>query len=310
MTTAIPTRAGALVLFLLALAASPCRAQTPPDVVILRDGTMFRGTLVERGAQRVILLLPTGETREFAGADVESAGPDVPPPPPVVTPQALESVPVLAPPPSVRLHVQSPSAGRTLHRVIASTEVPLRDQVHRPRLDTMEPICAAPCDLDLPAGTYQFGVSEGTGNAHRAGIPVHLDAGERWVEIDHIDNTGTRIAGWLIVIAGGGAGTALAVAGVLSDDGVDEPGGWADHGGGLGDPGWLGWDHGVWLGIGLGVAAVFAAIGAWMGITDDEGRIRIDTAPPTVAPPPEEPEREEPVRPEPRRPRSVEPDAY
>jgi hypothetical protein len=139
----------------------------------------------------------------------------------------------------------------------------------------MEPICAAPCDVDLPAGTHAFGVSEGTGNAHRAGAPVHLEGGERWMTIEHTDRTGTRVAGWIIVALGGAGGAAIAGFGAAS----------AGRGVGLGDGGaWLGWDAGVWLAIGIGTAAVFALIGALIGVTDDHAAITIESSAPRSRP--------------------------
>jgi hypothetical protein len=61
----IPSLLAVVGFVLAALVADAVEAQAPPDVVVLRDGTMFRGTLVERGTARVVLLLPTGEVREF-----------------------------------------------------------------------------------------------------------------------------------------------------------------------------------------------------------------------------------------------------
>lgn len=280
----------ALAFVLVSLLAAGAAAQTPPDVVVLRDGTVFRGTLVERGSVRVVLMLATGEVREFAGADVESAGPD----PAVAVPVAAPTAVVPAPP-SVRLHVRGTEPGRTLHRLTESTEIPLPGRASRPQLDSMMPICAAPCDVDLPAGTYAFGVSEGSGSAHRAGAPVHLEAGELWVEIEHTDRTGIRVAGWAILGLGAAGGGLIAGFGAAS-----KPPDVGLGGGGA----WLGWDGGTWLGIGLATAGVFALIGALIGITDDHAAISIESSPPPVV---EEPEEEAP---RPRRRRQADPDAY
>ena len=90
-------------LALLSLSAGASAQQTPPDVVKLRDGSMFRGTIAELVAHdHVDIVLSSGQTRRFPLADVTYAGPSVapasappspppppPPPPPSGGPQPL-----------------------------------------------------------------------------------------------------------------------------------------------------------------------------------------------------------------------------
>jgi hypothetical protein len=48
---------------------------TPPDVVRLKDGSFFRGTILELVADdHVVLRLSSGETKRFAMDDVKYAG--------------------------------------------------------------------------------------------------------------------------------------------------------------------------------------------------------------------------------------------
>jgi hypothetical protein len=50
---------------LVFLARITTRAQVPPDVVHLQDGTFLRGTIVERSPTQLVLMLPTGEVRTY-----------------------------------------------------------------------------------------------------------------------------------------------------------------------------------------------------------------------------------------------------
>lgn len=51
------------------------QATNPPDVMNLEDGTFLRGTIVERNAERVVFMLPTGEVRTYPMDEVRSVGP-------------------------------------------------------------------------------------------------------------------------------------------------------------------------------------------------------------------------------------------
>ena len=44
-------------------------------------------------------------------------------------------------------------------------------------IDTLAPVCTAPCDVDLEVATYRFGVSAGQGNAQLAGDHVDIHEG-------------------------------------------------------------------------------------------------------------------------------------
>lgn len=59
-------------------ASSPAPATAPaamPDIVVLKDGSMLRGTIVELDKQKeVTIQLPTGKTRTIAMSEVTYAG--------------------------------------------------------------------------------------------------------------------------------------------------------------------------------------------------------------------------------------------
>jgi hypothetical protein len=61
------------------LCAAPAYADssgTPPDVVYKKDGTIMRGTIIERVPNgSVEIMLPNGQSRKIDMKDVEYAGP-------------------------------------------------------------------------------------------------------------------------------------------------------------------------------------------------------------------------------------------
>jgi hypothetical protein len=121
-------------------------APPPPDVVVLKNGNRYRGTIAElvNGGSLTIVLV-TGETRKLDAADVSYAGPaDREPrvatatPEPTPTPPAAESSPELP-----RVRFSSPIQGTGFFQ----------------RADgRYTRICVAPCVKNMPAGTYDIGV--------------------------------------------------------------------------------------------------------------------------------------------------------
>ena len=55
---------------------APATPSTPLDVVVLQDGSMFRGTISELVANdHVVIILVSGESKRFASSAVRYAGP-------------------------------------------------------------------------------------------------------------------------------------------------------------------------------------------------------------------------------------------
>jgi hypothetical protein len=67
-------------------------------------------------------------------------------------------------------------------------------------------ICTAPCKVSLPAGSHTFGVSQ-PGQPPVEAPGVTLPAGTADVKATYTDNSGVRIAGWIVggvsVVVGG-----------------------------------------------------------------------------------------------------------
>lgn len=217
-----------ILAFALTLGASTIAlAQAmPPDEVRLHDGTYLRGTIVERSPTQLVVMLPTGETRTYPAEQVASAGPAVPaardiPPPPVQ---------VLAPPgpPMATLRVRSDQPNLSLQQLQGTSTVSVSTYSARggvgygtAQVDHFGIICNAPCETEIPAGTYQLGVAQGTANALRAGAPIDL-RGEMDLQLRYDDRSAFRVAGWVTFGLGVAGGTALLLAGLfVSDFGYD-----------------------------------------------------------------------------------------
>lgn len=114
------------------------------------------------------------------------------------------------------------STRHTLHRVVL--EGPRSRWTGR-AADVFEPLCTAPCALQLPLGTYRFGISSDGGDAQRAARLVDL-FGPSTLVLEHDDRSGLRAAGWTTfgVFALAAAGLALSMLAVdTSQPGYEGP---------------------------------------------------------------------------------------
>ncbi len=205
----------ALSTLLLALPAAS-QTSTPPDVVRLHDGTFLRGTLVERSPTQVVLLLPTGETRTWTAAEVEHAGPDTPQAPAAVAQQPMQ-VPMPPAQRVARLRVRSAQEGLSLQRLQGTTTLSVWTGrgTAVAQVDQFGVVCNAPCDIEVPEGTYQLGIAQGTGNALRAGAPMDL-RGDMTLSLSYDNRSLLRGMGWLTFGLGAAGGGALMVASIFA----------------------------------------------------------------------------------------------
>lgn len=192
-------------LWMVLVLAVPAGAQAPPDVVELRNGGMVRGTLVENiPGDHVTIQIATGELRTFPSSDVLRVGPA--PAAPVITPVIVEpgypsGMAVPQPPlPMVNLRIVGTDEELSLHRLTgtASVSVWTGRGVGTAAIDQFAIVCGAPCEQQLPAGTYTLGVSQGNGMARRADHSIfHLDH-DATLELEYESREGVRIGGWVI----------------------------------------------------------------------------------------------------------------
>jgi hypothetical protein len=79
-------------------------------------------------------------------------------------------------------------------------------------LSVFEPLCRAPCEVDLRSGTHLFAVSAGPRATVRTDAPVLVRRGEH-VVVHYDSRLGLRIAGWTLLITGASAGGLLTALG-------------------------------------------------------------------------------------------------
>jgi hypothetical protein len=132
---------GSVLLSAGALLPAGALAQTPPDVVILRDGSFLRGTVVEATPAQVVVQLVTGEVRTIPRSEVAELRSDVlgpapraeePPPPPedVVPIAPLEHAPI-GPQVAVRLRLGEIVRGTLIEDSAEAVTLRLADGVTR-----------------------------------------------------------------------------------------------------------------------------------------------------------------------------------
>lgn len=189
----------------------------PPDVVLLRDGGMLRGTIVRsRPGESVRVELATGDTEEIPWSDVRFAGP-------------ASQAPLAAPQPSERASARDEHAGEvrvrfhseqrlTLHHIggtaTSTVSVPGTWVQAHGRADYYERIGTAPCDLWLVPGEYHFGLSIGDhGPFQTRAIDI---TGPGVLEGRYVDHGALRAVGWVIFLlslAGGAVGVTFGILG-------------------------------------------------------------------------------------------------
>lgn len=204
---------------------APSAASAAPDVVLLKNGGMLRGTIVELVPdQTVSLLLPTGETRTYSMEEVAFAGPaqaapwnrpsesPAPTAPEEKKPESEKPEPfITVHAEKARLNVTSKEPNLTVHLKsgTATTSVNLTRTI---RSDAYTPICTAPCEASLPVGTHELGVSAPGDSVTAVEKPVEI-TGPGTLEASYASKAGARVGGVIIMLAGGGAGTALILSG-------------------------------------------------------------------------------------------------
>jgi hypothetical protein len=189
-------------------------AAAAPDVIKMKNGDLYRGTIEElvRG-DHVLLLLPSGESRRLPMSDVRYAGPATGAPP--------ESPPVEPKPdgaPSdveVRFSANQPEV-RLMLRVGAATArgyggagpVAVVANSYRD-------ICTAPCVGSVPAGTQRLALSLGAGAPVEVDRTFSLTATKATMRGTYTSNSSTRAVGGVLLVAGIVGGAGLATLGVL-----------------------------------------------------------------------------------------------
>lgn len=199
---------------LLSSGAASAQSATPPDVVVLKDGSRYRGTIAEllkNGPVTIVLI--TGETRKLKAADITYAGPSANEPgasapssnaaadawPPVVSAEA--PVVPATPAPAAEAAAPAPTAP------IAEPErVKIRFFSNRDNAEVFarrpgkrfRKLCLAPCARELAPAVYNIGVRFNPEGEIQGLRTVVLDQPVT-VEVDYRSRNGLRGAGGLVV---------------------------------------------------------------------------------------------------------------
>lgn len=241
-------------------------AQGAPDIVRLRDGSFVRGTIVERteGVQ-VSIQTVTGDVRTFPMADVTYAGPDqsqVPAPPQYQGAYPSQPPPPMPAPGTVQLTFTGTAPGLMAQRLTgtATASVWTGRGVGFARVDAFEPLCLAPCQIAVQPGTYQFGISQGEGNAVRARGGPFTVTSDMAFELDFESRDGLRVLGWLTFTLSAVASAVIILVPLMVNDYSDT----ALY---------------TSLGVSLGVLAVGTAVGLPFIFLNDHSEVRVAGVP-------------------------------
>jgi hypothetical protein len=197
---------------------APAAASDLSDVVILKDGSRFRGTITELIAgDHVDMLLPSRQTRRFAMADVTYAGAAAGAPGATqAAPREARATPEAsapAGPQKFKLHFEAsqPDIQLLVPVMQASTRGwagGLMGFGYSTRSREYAILCTAPCDVELPQGQQRLALSISGGVAREMAAPLDIDGPGRLVA-DYSSRRGVRIAGVLLAIVGGVAGLVM-----------------------------------------------------------------------------------------------------
>jgi hypothetical protein len=263
--------------------SSPPSATALADVVRLKDGSIYRGTIVELVPDdHVDLVLPSGQTRRFQMNDVAYAG----------SAATREDAPAATPPPAPAPSAageRAPKAG--LHLEANQPDVQFLVRVGQAEATGFgyawggggfvsfvghsreyALICTAPCDGELPNGIHRLALSLGGGKAIEAADPVELQ-GPATLHGTYESRAGTRTLGWVLFGVSLGAGSLIAATSLRTRQTCDSTGFcYTDKA-----------INGTQLGIGVGVMLVGGIVGAILGATKDKAIIEVVPQAPRAA---------------------------
>ena len=147
--------------------------------------------------------------------------------------------------------------------VVADSEVPVALSIPRPGGGRMQfdPLCIAPCEVDIAPAHYRFGVERPGRNARRVSNTIHVQE-DMTLRVVYEDRGDTRLTGGLLLALGIlGWFTSIAGLGISIGEAFDR------HGGNSGAVTSL-------LGASFGVVCV--PIGIGLALLKDVAEVRID----------------------------------
>lgn len=208
-----------------------------PDVVVLNNGGMLRGSIVELvPGDAVSITLPTGTTRTIPMSEVAYAGPASAAPWNEPAAKSAPSVPETNSDPEspgtegakpfitihaerARLKLVGKEPNLTVHVKSGTAAASVQGKATSIQSDAYTTICTAPCEASLPAGTHELAVSASKERGVVAvETPVQI-TGPGSLEASYQSRQDTRIAGNLIVAGSLVGGLALMLGSTKSSGG-------------------------------------------------------------------------------------------
>jgi hypothetical protein len=197
---------------------SPPAPASAPDVVLLQNGDLFRGTIAEKVSTHTTIVLLTGETRRFEAAQIRYAGPaeQLPKSEPAPAP-----APAPAPEPAPAPVAQSPDDTQKVQSLYFTANRPgavlfTQDQ------DSLgfRELCEAPCQRNLPEGPYTLAAKADNGSfIGQQQLMLNYPAN---VDLHYRSRAGLRGVGRTLAI--GSAVAAVVVFAIDINDSDEEPG--------------------------------------------------------------------------------------
>lgn len=180
---------------------SPPAAAAPaaPDVVMLKSGGMFRGTIGEMDPKGdVVIVTVTSATRRFPMTDVAYAGPaaSMPATHANEAPAAAAAAPLVGAAPATASDEKSAKLRVAGHG--APSLAVLARPVDAPAGTAYAKVCTAPCEAALPAGKYWFALATGKGKPVVEEQAAILK-GPTQVEATYKSRAGARLAGGIVL---------------------------------------------------------------------------------------------------------------
>lgn len=210
---------GALSTPLPAFAQEDAPSAAPGDVVRLKDGSFYRGTILELVAgDHVDLRLASGQVKHFEMDDVKYAGSADEAPARPAPERPSRAAERLTPRPFVtidaeRAHIHFVSDPPDLDLSIRSEDATATNGWGgSASARGYTRICAAPCDATLPTGRHRMALSIRGKTPIEAHDPVALDGPAR-IRGVYTENGTIRAVGWVVIGTSVVAGTILIVVG-------------------------------------------------------------------------------------------------
>lgn len=186
------------------------------DIVRLKSGASFRGALVEHDPRGRTLLQTDQGTRDFDSNDVAYAGPSAGDPsvvvtaPPVATTSAVPATTAPAAPTTAAATATAPPAS-SAPPAVTGDAIQLNAttpgvQFHvlggpAPATGGARALCVAPCNIELPAGTYRMALSRGLEPPLTVQQDVDVRSGGT-LEATYGNHKSARVGGVMLIVAG------------------------------------------------------------------------------------------------------------